>query len=114
MHFSRQARSHTIAHLDGVDLELRAPRVKIVVRSEWQQWRVVISWLTDRRQWKVAYSWKVWSREQGAELAEYLAECFASWDPGRKGPSPIPEWLKQCAKAGMPVSMERLKERSAK
>lgn len=108
MNFTRQSRPITQAHLEGVDLELRAPRMKIAVRNERLQWWVEVSWLTDRRQWKMAYAWKVWGRDAGVELAEFLAERFKGWQQGM--PSPVPEWLKQCAKARMVVPVERIRE----
>lgn len=108
MRFTRQARPITKAHEEGVDLELRAPRMKILLRHERLGWWVDLAWLTERRQWKIAYAWKVWGREQGTELAEYLVERFSSWEPWHKGKSPIPEWLKDCAKAGMVVPADRL------
>ena len=108
MRFTRQSRPITQHHEEGVDLELRAPRMKIAVRNERHQWWVDLSWLTDRRRWKIAYAWKVWGREAGVELAEFLIERFSTWEPWNKGVSPIPAWLKECAKAGIVVPMERL------
>lgn len=106
MRFSRQSRLITQHHEEGVDLELRAPRMKLTVRNERHQWWVEVSWLTERRQWKIAYAWKVWGRDAGVELAEFLSERFKGWEPG--WPSPIPEWLKQCTKARMVVPVERI------
>lgn len=108
MNFTCQSRPIHLAHLEGVDLELRAPRMKISLRNERLGWWVELWWLTDRRQWKLAYAWKVWGRDQGLELAEYLAERFKGWQQGM--PSPIPGWLKQVAKSGMVVPVERIRE----
>lgn len=108
MRFTRQVRPITQAHEDGVDLELRAPRMKIAVRLDGLQWWTEAWWLTDRRRWTLAYAWKVWSREAGHELAEFLVERFSTWEPWHKGESPIPVWLKQCAKTGMIVPTERI------
>lgn len=109
MHFSRQSRPITQAYDEGVDLELRAPRVRITLRLERMEWFVQLWWLTDRRRWAMAYEWRVWGREDGVALVEYLELRFGRWEPGRKGPSPIPGWLKECAMTNMPVSPERIR-----
>lgn len=89
MKFTRQARPITHAQENGVDLELRAPRMKIAVRNERRQWWVEISWLGDRRRWAITYAWKVWGRDADVELAAFMAERFKGWEP--RWPSPIPE-----------------------
>lgn len=44
---------------------------------------------------------------EGVKLAEFMAGRFMGWQQGM--PSPIPGWLKQVAKSGMVVPVERLK-----